>query len=39
MRRQRCDRHLQIIAERGRMAWEKVSGYHWCALVEAESVA
>ncbi len=29
------DRHLQIIAERGRMAWEKTSGYQWSALVEA----
>jgi hypothetical protein len=30
------DRHLQIIAERGRKAWQKVSGYHWRALVEAD---
>ncbi len=30
------DRHLQIIAERGRMAWQKASGYHWRALVEAD---
>jgi hypothetical protein len=30
------DRHLQIIAERGRMAWQKVSGYHRRALVEAD---
>ncbi len=30
------DRHLQVIAERGRMAWQKSSGYHWRALVEAD---
>jgi len=30
------DRHLQIIAGRGRMAWQKASGYHWRALVEAD---
>ena len=30
------DRHLQIIAERGRMAWQKASGYDWRALVEAD---
>ena len=30
------DRHLQIITERGRMAWQKVSCYSWRALVEAE---
>ncbi len=30
------DRHLQVIAERGRMAWQKASGYHWRALVEAD---
>jgi len=30
------DRHLQIIAERGRMAWQEASGYHWRALVEAD---
>jgi len=30
------DRHLQIIAERGRMAWQRASGYHWHALVEAD---
>ncbi len=30
------DRHLQIIAARGRMAWQKASGYHWRALVEAD---
>jgi hypothetical protein len=29
------DRHLQTIAERGRMAWQKASGYNWRALVEA----
>ena len=30
------DRHLQSIAERGRMAWQKVAGYNWRALVEAD---
>ena len=30
------DRHLQSIAERGRMAWQKASGYNWRALVEAD---
>ncbi len=29
------DRHLQIVAERGRMAWQKASGDHWRALVDA----
>src|ERR671927_1995174 len=23
------DRHLQTIAEHGRMGWQKISGYHW----------
>ena len=30
------DRHLQIIAERGRMGWQRASGYDWRALVEAD---
>jgi hypothetical protein len=30
------DRHLQFIAERGRMAWQKASGYNSRALVEAD---
>src|SRR5271166_77412 len=30
------DRHLQFIAERGRMAWQKAPGYSWRALVEAD---
>ncbi|MGI4801564.1 MAG: transposase, partial [Janthinobacterium lividum] len=30
------DRHLQSISERGRMAWQKASGYNWRALVEAD---
>src|SRR5918999_1524265 len=30
------DRHLQLIAERGRMGWQKASGYSWRALVEAD---
>jgi hypothetical protein len=32
----RRDRHLQLIAERGRMGWQKISGYNWRALVEAD---
>ena len=30
------DRHLQMIARHGRRAWQKASGYHWRALVEAD---
>jgi hypothetical protein len=30
------DRHLQAIAEHGRMGWQKASGYTWRALVEAD---
>ena len=30
------DRHLQEIAEHGRMRRQKASGYHWRALVEAD---
>jgi hypothetical protein len=29
------DRHLRMIAERGRMAWQTVSGYNLRAKVEA----
>jgi hypothetical protein len=29
-------RHLQLIAERGRMGWQKASGYNWRALVEGD---
>lgn len=29
------DRHLQLIAEKGRMAWQKASGYNSRAKVEA----
>ena len=29
------DRHLQLIAERGRMGWQKASGYNRRALAEA----
>src|SRR6516162_5989734 len=25
------DRHLQLIAERGRMGWQRASGYNWRA--------
>ena len=28
------DRHLQAIAQRGRMGWQRASGYGWRALVE-----
>ncbi|MGI4801244.1 MAG: transposase, partial [Janthinobacterium lividum] len=30
------DRHLQTISEHGRKRWQKASGYHWRALVEAD---
>jgi hypothetical protein len=30
------DRHLEVIAARGRMGWQKVSGYNWRALIEAD---
>ena len=30
------DRHLQMIAKHGRRRWQKASGYHWRALVEAD---
>ena len=32
----RRDQHLQLTAKRGRMAWQKASGYNWRALVEAD---
>ncbi len=32
----RRDRHLRLIAERGRMGWQKATGYNWRALVEAD---
>ncbi|WP_424140798.1 IS5 family transposase [Roseomonas chloroacetimidivorans] len=32
----RRDRHLQVIAERGRVGWQRTSGYNWRALVEAD---
>lgn len=32
----RRDQHLRLIAENGRMAWQKASGYNWRALVEAD---
>ena len=32
----RRDEHLRTIAERGRRGWQKVSGYNWRALVEAD---
>ena len=30
------DEHLQLIAERGRIGWQKASGYNYRALVEAD---
>ena len=30
------DRHLQTISAYGRRRWQKTSGYHWRALVEAD---
>ena len=30
------DRHLQTISKHGRRTWQKASGYHWRALVEAD---
>ena len=30
------DGHLKVIVEHGRMGWQKVSGYNWRALVEAD---
>jgi hypothetical protein len=30
------DRHLQTIAEQGRMGWQRATGYNWRALVEAD---
>ena len=30
------DRHLRCLAERGRMGWQKASGYNWRALVESD---
>src|SRR5271166_2791252 len=35
LRRTQRDRHLRMIAERGRMAWQKASGYNLRAKVEA----
>ena len=32
----RRDRHLRLIAERGRMGWQRASGYNHRALVEAD---
>ena len=32
----RRDQHLEAIAERGRMGWQKASGYNWRALIEAD---
>ena len=30
------DEHLRCIAERGRLGWQRASGYSWRALVEAD---
>ena len=32
----RRDRHLRAIAERGRLGWQKASGYGWRALLESD---
>jgi hypothetical protein len=32
------DAHLRCIVERGRMGWQRASGYNWRALVEADIV-
>ena len=32
----RRDRHLEVIAERGRLGWQKASGYNWRALIEED---
>jgi hypothetical protein len=32
----RRDLHIRGIAERGRMSWQRASGYNWRALVEAD---
>jgi hypothetical protein len=32
----RRDEHLRCIAERGRMGWQRASGYGWRALVESD---
>ena len=32
----RRDLHLQVIDERGRMGWQRASGYGWRALVESD---
>jgi Transposase DDE domain len=32
----RRDEHLRCIAERGRMGWQRASGYNWRALVESD---
>ncbi len=32
----RRDVHLRCIAERGRMGWQRASGYNWRALVESD---
>jgi Transposase DDE domain len=32
----RRDRHLRCITERGRMGWQRSSGYDWRALVESD---
>jgi hypothetical protein len=30
------DAHLRCLAERGRMGWQRASGYNWRALVESD---
>jgi hypothetical protein len=30
------DRHLQVIAQRGRLGWQRASGYNWRAVIESD---
>jgi hypothetical protein len=30
------DRHIEAVAQRGRISWQRASGYNWRALVEAD---
>src|SRR4051812_46611605 len=30
------DRHIEVTNERGRLGWQKASGYNWRALVESD---
>jgi hypothetical protein len=35
-RLQKRDRHIEAIAQRGRISWQRASGYNWRALIEAD---